>query len=203
MYSTWNYDVDGGKRIPAEGHWVTQHRLRLRSRSVDVLWQTQHLAAHVFQQQLQEVAASFGWVHTLYHVNHLHQREPPAGAERDTVTCLQNSFSSALYQWTDPLSDWSLQLYTYLKGPYFTPFLDFIWGIGSPKMIYRHFKVKKTAAMFPCLLFCLPLVLQTEQAVFACLLSPFSEWLTALLVSFTNSLVNTAESLVVCLDRDI
>ena len=34
-----------------------------------------------------------------------------------------------------------------LKGPYFTPFWDLIWGIGPPNMIYQWFKVGKTAAM--------------------------------------------------------
>ena len=37
--------------------------------------------------------------------------------------------------------------------------------------------------MFPCPLFCLSLELQTEQAVFTCLLSPSSDWLTALWVT--------------------
>ena len=58
--------------------------------------------------------------------------------------------------------------------------------------------------VFPCPLFCLSLELQTEQAVFARLLSPSSDWLTALWVaryqayhwshSGAFTLVNTAES---------
>ena len=61
--------------------------------------------------------------------------------------------------------------------------------------------------VFPCPLFCLSLELQTEQAVYARLLSPSSDWLTALwwhttrpitgliLAQYTAvQLVNTAES---------
>ena len=77
------------------------------------------------------------------------------------------------------------------------------------KMIYQWFTVEKTAAMcIPCPLFCLSLERQTEQAVFACLLSPSSDWLTALWVtcyqayhwshSGAFTLVNTAESCYVC-----
>ena len=95
-----------------------------------------------------------------------------------------------------------------LKGPYFTLFWDLIWGIGTPKMIYQWFKVEKTA----CPLFCLSLVFQTEQAVFACLIhyswAPaligwlHFEWhatrpFPGLILAHWLSLVNTAESHVV------
>ena len=48
------------------------------------------------------------------------------------------------------------------------------------KMIYQWFTVEKTAAMCISMSSLLPLELQTEQAVFARLLSPSSDWLTAL-----------------------
>ena len=58
----------------------------------------------------------------------------------------------------------------WLKGPYFTLFCD--WGIGPTKMIYQWFKVEKLLlCVFPCPVFCLSLELQTEQAVFACLIN--------------------------------
>ena len=86
------YEVDGGGRIPAEAHRVTQHQLRLRSletqvlaefpavanQSVDVVRQAQQLAARIFQLQLQKVAAALDPVRALHHVNHAHQLKLPA-----------------------------------------------------------------------------------------------------------------------------
>ena len=73
-------------------------------------------------------------------------------------------------------------------------------------MIYLSGLLSKRLLLcvLPCPLFCLSLELQTEQAVFARLLSPSSDWLTALWVaryqayhwshSGAFTLVNTAES---------
>lgn len=90
------YEVDGGDRIPAEAHRVTHHQLRflvleievhaavpaVANQSVDVVRQPQQLAVNIFQLQLQKVAAALDPVHALHHVNHAHQREPPARTER-------------------------------------------------------------------------------------------------------------------------
>ena len=77
-------------------------------------------------------------------------------------------------------------------------------------MIYQWFTVEKTAAMCISMSSLLPLSLerQTEQAFFACLLSPSSDWLTSLWVtcyqayhwshSGAFTLVNAAGSCCVC-----
>ena len=36
---------------------------------------------------------------------------------------------------------------SFKKGPYFTPFWDLIWGIGTPKMTYQWFKLERTSTM--------------------------------------------------------
>ena len=56
----------------------------------------------------------------------------------------------------------SLSVSFILKAPYFTPFLDLLWGIGPLRWYISGLKSKKLLqCVFPCPLFCLSLETQT------------------------------------------
>ena len=58
--------------------------------------------------------------------------------------------------------------------------LTLFWRCKDKPFFPINLKLSAVEFRFPCPLFCLSLELQTEQAVFACLLSPSSDWLTSL-----------------------